>query len=261
MMTRDSFENDYLKQLDYCINKYSDQIKILKGLEVEFIPSKDYYYQYLFTKIEYLNLGVHYFFKNGEIVNTYGYLSEDDLDWYAKTIEEALETNYFSCLVHPDLFLYRINTFTKFHEIIARRIIEACIKNDVYLEVNCNGRDKYPRKEFWEIVKEYQTLIPFEYPYIKFNDDIYMFIKDSVVGSGSTAVTVYTSYYINFNTGKTFSFSGDVREYYYCNILQDNSIVLLQYKNSMFTGEGLYIIYNDTIYTSTENYMRGDTNE
>lgn len=157
MMTRDSFENDYLKQLDYCINKYSDQIKILKGLEVEFIPSKDYYYQYLFTKIEYLNLGVHYFFKNGEIVNTYGYLSEDDLDWYAKTIEEALETNYFSCLVHPDLFLYRINTFTKFHETIARRIIEACIKNDVYLEVNCNGRDKYPRKEFWEIVKEYQN--------------------------------------------------------------------------------------------------------
>lgn len=112
-----------------------------------------------------------------------------------------------------------------------------------------------------KIVKEYQTLIPFEYPYIKFNDDIYIFIKDSVVGSGSTATTVYTSYYINFNTGKTFSFSGDIREYYYYNILRDNSIVLLQYENSMFTGEGLYIIYNDTIYTSTENYMRGDTNE
>lgn len=156
MMNRETFENDYLKQLDYCIEKYSDKIKILKGLEVEFIPSKDYYYQYLLTKVQYLNLGVHYFFKNGEVVNSYGYLNEDDLDWYAKTIEEAVKTNYFSCLVHPDLFLYHIDTFTKYHENISRRIIEACIKNKVYLEVNCNGRDRYPRKEFWKIVKEYQ---------------------------------------------------------------------------------------------------------
>lgn len=156
MMNRETFENDYLKQIDYCIEKYSDKIKILKGLEVEFIPSKDYYYQYLLTKVQYLNLGVHYFFKNGEVINSYGYLNEDDLDWYAKTIEEAVRTNYFSCLVHPDLFLYHIDEFTKYHEIISRRIIEACIKNDVYLEVNCNGRDRYPRKEFWNIVNEYK---------------------------------------------------------------------------------------------------------
>ena len=156
MMNRSSFENDYLKQLEYCIDKYSDKIKILKGLEAEFIPSKDYFYQYLLTKVDYLNLGVHYFFKNGEVVNTYGYLSDDDLDWYAKTIEEAVKTNYFSCLVHPDLFLYHIDEFTSKHEIISKRIIEACIKNNVYLEVNCNGRNRYPRKEFWEIVKEYK---------------------------------------------------------------------------------------------------------
>lgn len=156
MMNRDTFENDYLKQLDYCINKYSDKIKLLKGLEVEFIPSKDYYYQYLLTKVDYLNLGVHYFFKNGEVINTYGNLSDEDLDWYVKTIEEAVQTNYFSCLVHPDIFLYRSDAFTKHHEVVSRKIIEACVKNDVYLEVNCNGRGRYPRKEFWEIVKEYK---------------------------------------------------------------------------------------------------------
>ena len=47
MMKRKDFENDYLKQLDYCINKYQNEIKIYKGLEVEYIPSKDYFYQYL----------------------------------------------------------------------------------------------------------------------------------------------------------------------------------------------------------------------
>jgi len=156
MMNRQMFENDYLKQLDYCINKYQDKIKILKGLEVEFIPSKDFYYQYLLTKVDYLNLGVHYFFTNGEIINTYATLSNEDMQNYAQTIEEALQTNYFSCLVHPDLFLYYVEKFTKFHETITRRIIEACIKNDVYLEINGNGRNRYPREEFWKIVKEYK---------------------------------------------------------------------------------------------------------
>lgn len=156
MMNRETFENDYLKQLDYCIDKYQDQIKIIKGLEVEFIPCKDYYYRYLLSKVDYLNLGVHYFFTNGEITNTYDVLSNEDMESYVKTIEEGLETNYFSCLVHPDLFLYHVDEFTEFHEKISRKIIEACIKNDVYLEINANGRNRYPRVEFWKIVKEYK---------------------------------------------------------------------------------------------------------
>ncbi len=155
MMTKETFEKDYLKQLDYCIKKYPN-IKILKGLEVEFIPSKDFYYQYLLDNVDYLNLGVHYFFMNGEIVNTYGYLSEEEIEGYVQTIEEALKTNYFSCLVHPDLYMYRIDEFTSFHEAMARRIIEACIKNDVYLEINANGGNRYPREEFWKIVTEYK---------------------------------------------------------------------------------------------------------
>lgn len=169
MMNVDDLENDYLKQLDYCIKKYPN-INILKGLEVEYIPSKDFYYHYLLSKVEYLNLGIHYFFVNGNIVNTYSTLTDEDIENYAKTIEEALQTNYFSCLVHPDLFMYKIKEFTSFHEKISRRIIEACIKNDVYLEINGNGKDRYPRKEFWEIVKEYKDakiLINSDAHYIK----------------------------------------------------------------------------------------------
>ena len=122
MMTKETFEKDYLKQLDYCIKKYPN-IKILKGLEVEFIPSKDFYYQYLLDNVDYLNLGVHYFFMNGEIVNTYGHLSEEEIEGYVQTIEEALKTNYFSCLVHPDLYMYRIDEFVEFCWNVKRWII------------------------------------------------------------------------------------------------------------------------------------------
>ncbi len=157
MQTQTSFENDYIKQLDYCINKYPN-IKIFKGLETEYIPSKDYYYQYLLSHVQYLNLGVHYFFDNGKIINTYDVLTDYEIEKYADTIEEALQTNYFSCLVHPDLYLYYVEEFTEFHEKIARRIIESCIKNDVYLEINANNPKRYPRREFWEIVKQYKNV-------------------------------------------------------------------------------------------------------
>lgn len=155
MMNRKQFEEDYLPQLDYCIKKYPN-IKIIKGLEVEYIPGKDHYYNYLLSNVEYLNLGIHYFFHNNVITNTYDVLSEQEMEYYADTIEEALKTNYFSCLVHPDLYLYHVDVFTEFHEKIARRIIESAIKNDVYLEINANGRNRYPREEFWKIVKEYK---------------------------------------------------------------------------------------------------------
>ena len=157
MMNRQSFENDYLKQLEYCINKYPN-IKILKGLETEYLPGKDVLYNYFLSKVDYLNLGVHYFFHNNKIINTYDNITDKEMEYYAETIEEALQTNYFSCLVHPDLYLYRIDEFTEHHEKIARRIIEAAIKNDVYLEINANGRNRYPREEFWKIAKEYKGL-------------------------------------------------------------------------------------------------------
>lgn len=155
MMDKEIFENDYLIQLKKCINKYQN-IHILKGLEVEYIKDKDYFYEYLLENVDYLNLGVHYFFDGDKITSTYDYINEREMAIYADTIEEALAKQYFSCLVHPDLYLYREKEFTPYHEKIARRIIEACIKNDVYMEINANGRNKYPRIEFWKIVKEYK---------------------------------------------------------------------------------------------------------
>ena len=54
-------------------------------------------------------------------------------------------------------------------EMVTRKIIEECIKHDVYVEVNANGlkysKDKnnknmwkYPYPKFWEIAKEYKDL-------------------------------------------------------------------------------------------------------
>lgn len=154
MMNKEVFEKEYLPQLDYCINKYKE-IKIIKGLEVDFIPTRDYFYNYLLSKVECLVVGIHFFFYNNVIKSSYDRLTEAEMDKYVQAIEQAVATGYFSCLVHPDLYLYYVNEFTAYHEKLARRIIEACIKNDVYLEINANGKGRYPREEFWSIVKQY----------------------------------------------------------------------------------------------------------
>ncbi|MCI5939320.1 MAG: PHP domain-containing protein [Bacilli bacterium] len=154
-MTLDKFKNVYLKSLEEAKKKYSN-INILKGLEIEYIPNHDDYYQMLFNQVDYLNYGVHFFYNGQTIIDTYLEMTENDMEYYAKNVEEALSKGWFSCLVHPDLYLYHVKTFTKFHEQIARSIISSCIKYNVYLEINANGKDKYPRIEFWNIVKEYK---------------------------------------------------------------------------------------------------------
>lgn len=154
-MNLEQLDNEYLKAINECRLKYKN-INILAGLEVEYLPGHDDYYEMLFNKVDYLNYGVHYFKTDNDIVDTYLELTEKDMEYYAKNVEEALSKGWFSCLVHPDLYLYKVGEFTKFHEHIARSIITSCIKHDVYLEINANGEDKYPRKEFWNIVKEYK---------------------------------------------------------------------------------------------------------
>ena len=157
-MTLNSFKEIYLKNIEYCQKKYPN-IKILKGLEVEYVRGHDNYYEYLFNNVDYLNYGVHYFYnRNNKVIDSYLEMTEEDMIDYAKCVDEALAKGWYSCLAHPDLYLYNVNEFKDIHAKVARMIIESCIKYDVYLEVNANGRNnKYPRLEFWQIVKEYKN--------------------------------------------------------------------------------------------------------
>ena len=82
-----------------------------------------------------------------------------------------MASGLYTIFAHPDLFLMNYNgelghrVFDKTAEICSKRIIEAAIKYDVYLEINANGIKKglrktdegkeeylYPRSEFWKLV-------------------------------------------------------------------------------------------------------------
>ena len=163
----------YLKEMDECQKKYPDLI-FYKGCETEYLPGHDDFYQKIYDSLDYMNLGIHYFPHNGLIYSPYERTNKDLIISYTDTAVKAMETKLFKIFVHPDLFLY--NYFSEEHNQMfyfdktalecTKRIIEAVIKNDVYLEINCGAirrnqfsgyktEYRYPRTEFWKIVKKY----------------------------------------------------------------------------------------------------------
>jgi len=167
-MDMKSFYNIYLKNIDLAISKYSDQIKIYKGLEIEYLEGYDQHYQTLLKDLDYLILGQHVIEYGGEIHDIFKNTEDDPIYIYKNAVIKAMKTKYFRILAHPDLYMFKYRTWNHHTEKVAREIIEAAIKYDVLLEINVNGirrgeirnqdNDKvyiYPRIEFWKIVKEY----------------------------------------------------------------------------------------------------------
>lgn len=167
--------NKYLSEFDECKNKYKDKINLLSALESEFIPTHFGYYHFLRSKVDYLNLGIHYFQdKSGNILNTYFDVNYKNIYDYLNCAILGMKSNLFNTLVHPDLFFYAYKdsngnkTFDENCIYVSKKICEYAIKYNIYLEVNANGISKnpnikieeykYPVKQFWGIAKNYKDL-------------------------------------------------------------------------------------------------------
>lgn len=165
----------YLKDIKNAQKKYGDKIKIYSGFETEFIPSEYLFYKKLRDNVDYLNLGIHYYPYEGKILNTYSDVNYKNLHAYVDNAILGIKTGLYNVLVHPDLFMYdykNINGERKFDEEAikaTKRICEAAIEYNVYLEINANGLKNsakhskngewlYPYPEFWNIAKEYKNL-------------------------------------------------------------------------------------------------------
>lgn len=175
-MTYEDFKNIYLPDVLKVKEKYQKKIKILTGLEIEYLPQFSDYFNELRNEVDYLNLAIHFFLHDGKIINSFEGLSYEHVYSYALHAKEAMETGLYQILVHPDVFMYDYRsydgkaTFDKECEKASRLIIETAIKNGIYLEINCGGIFKvtsynerlgafaYPRDEFWRIASEYKDL-------------------------------------------------------------------------------------------------------
>ena len=102
----------------------------------------------------------------GKLIDVYHNLNDELLELYKNEAIKAMDTGYFKIFAHPDIYLFSYREWNAHTEKIALEIIEAAIRNDVFLEINVNGirrkriinQDQeevyiYPRVEFWSLLK------------------------------------------------------------------------------------------------------------
>lgn len=157
----------HLHAIDLLTDKYSADIILYKGLEIEYLPEYHAYYESLLQawKLDYLLLGEH-FYRNsaGELFNiTQAQSTENYLD-YARAVVQAMKTGYFKMVAHPDIFAMNYFAWDKNCDAACDLIINAAVSTDTILEFNANGfrrgihdypdgkRFMYPHRAFWEKV-------------------------------------------------------------------------------------------------------------
>ncbi len=169
------FYEIYLPEISYAKEMLKGKIKIYSGIETEYIEKYHEHYKEMRESLDYMILGVHWFYIGDKKYNTYGDINSKTIYGYLDTVKKALATGLYDYLAHPDLFFIQYNKelgdmyWDECCEEVSRGIIEACIKNDVYIEINANGPNNsrrfnhntdwlYPNEHFWRIAKEYEGL-------------------------------------------------------------------------------------------------------
>ena len=187
-MTKEEWEENYcyenmdintfdnlLKEIDNLKSKYN--IKLYKGCESEYLYNNDDWYKKLRIKLDYMILGIHFFNGEGRVLDTYKDINYKNVDCYYECAKRAIETGLFDYLAHPDLYLFDYksingkNEFDNKAKEVCLKLIDLCVKHDIYFEINTNGlkysKDKnnrdlwlYPNIEFFMVVKEYMDKNP-----------------------------------------------------------------------------------------------------
>ena len=157
---------DYFNEINDLKKKYGDKIDIKIGFEME------YYHDY-FKKMfdfakksgpEYLILGEHHI--DDESISTQHTMalsdSQERLSAYANLVVEAIETEVFTYIAHPDVFYFAGDN--DFYKNQMRKICVASKKHNIPLEINLLGireNRTYPKEIFWQIAGEEQCPVTF----------------------------------------------------------------------------------------------------
>ena len=159
----------HLKTIEESAINHYGEIKIYKGFEAEYLEEYLDYYQELLTtyQIDYLILGNHF---NKHCIESCYYgkkrLSKKYLYAYCNDLEKAMETNLFSYIAHPDLFMVGYTKWDADAKVVCERICRKAKELDIPLEINGGGIRKgkvivngemhyaYPNPYFWEIASQ-----------------------------------------------------------------------------------------------------------
>ena len=151
---------EYIATINKLKDKYKNNIEILCGLEVEYLPSFDDYISSLkhMDGIDLLILGQHLYEVTGKPME-WSFSLEDKSQEHkglAEAMITGINTGYFSVVAHPDRIFRRVKVWNDECEHYAWEIGIAAAQNSVPVEKNyssMNRKNQY-REEFWDNVGE-----------------------------------------------------------------------------------------------------------
>ena len=139
-MTTETLRTDYLPQFREAEKLYGGKIKIFSGVEIDYFPDNDGYYENLLGYLDYLVLGQHEYLLGGFRKSSFcDGVDEENIIAYCEQVKRGLRTRLFAVLAHPDLIFYRVPEPTeKMKNAFGSVVAEAKALN-VPLELNANG--------------------------------------------------------------------------------------------------------------------------
>lgn len=145
-------------QLNACIEKYKNQIHIIKGFECEYLPEKMDDYRRLREEYGYrlLILGQH--ISQDRTIDYFNIHFPNQIEQYTTDVIAGLETGLFNYLAHPDVVLCSYGPVDDRALACMGRIFETAQRLNLPVEINANGmRDgrAYPDEKVWEFSRQY----------------------------------------------------------------------------------------------------------
>lgn len=161
--------DDYVGAIDRARVNFP-QLKILKGMECEYVPKLHSYYEDELLgerQFDYLVGASHFFLDDGEWRGTYGGTTDaDSLRKYVDYTIDMMRTGLFDFIAHPDLFGNCYEHWDENTAAVSLDLLTAAKELDVGMEINALGLRKqahkkpgnpfplYPWLPFWEIAAE-----------------------------------------------------------------------------------------------------------
>jgi len=177
--------DDYIREVQEARAAHPE-VKILLGLECEYFPEFDDYYQMLREEkgMDYLVGSVHFYPYRGKVQGFWGgfIMDQEALMCYADAYIQMMESGHFLFGAHPDTFGATIDTWTPDCEACAERICASAKRLGMPLEINVSGWLKqeqqanklgfataeeaiaaghacprpYPLDDFWRVAAKYE---------------------------------------------------------------------------------------------------------
>lgn len=179
-------KEEYLNSIKTLKEKYADKIQIETGFEVEYLPGEEENLKELKNETDKIMLGQHFIYDDNKQLRIFGThnFTDEELIRYAEYIETAVKLNIPDIIVHPDIYMHKRENFGEIESKVANMICKVVEKYNVPLEINLaqvfnktyyedkkinnepleKQKEKlskvvYPRKEFWEIVTQYDIKV------------------------------------------------------------------------------------------------------